>query len=113
MQYLINVLDSDAGAANGTATGGEMAAIDAFNDRLRAQGHWVFAGGLSSPEQATVIDNRTGNPMISDGPLLESKEHVAGFWVIEAADLDEAMRLATEGSNCCKRKVEVRPFLTG
>ena len=107
MQFLINVIDSDAG----TASGNEMAAIDAFNDRLRADGHWVFAGGLASPEHATVIDNRTGHPIISDGPFLESKEHIAGFWVIDTPSLDEALRLATEGSNCCNRKVEVRPFL--
>ena len=49
--------------------------------------------------------------MVSDGPFVESKEYVAGFWVIEAADLDVALELATEGSKACNRKVEVRPFL--
>ena len=108
MQYFISVIDD----TSNSATGNEMDAIDAFNDRLRADGHWVFAGGLASPSAATVIDNRgDGEPMFTDGPFLESKEYVAGFWIIEAADLDVALKLATEGSKACNRKVEVRPFL--
>ena len=107
MQYLISVIDDTAGLA----TPSEMAAIDAFNDRLVAEGHWVFAGGLGSPSTATVIDSRGGEAVFTDGPFLESKEHVAGFWVIEAADLDVALKLAAEGSKHCNRKVEVRPFL--
>src|SRR6476620_10983674 len=109
MQYLVSVIDDGAGAA----TASEMAAIDAFNDRLRAEGHWVFAGGLGSPDPATVIDNRNGEAVITDGPFVESKEYLAGFWIIEAPDLDVAVRLATEGSKACNRKVEVRPLLQG
>ena len=95
----------------GLATPDEMAAIDAFNDRLVAEGHWVFAGGLAAPSTATVIDNRGGEAMFTDGPFLESKEYLAGFWVMEAADLDVALKLAAQGSKACNRKVEVRPFL--
>jgi hypothetical protein len=107
MQYLVSVIDDKTGSA----TPDEMAAIDAFNDRLEAEGHWVFAGGLAAPSSATVIDNRGAEPMFTDGPFLESKEYIAGFWVIEAADLDVALKLAAEGSKHCNRKVEVRPFL--
>ena len=107
MQYLVSVIDDDAGLA----TPDEQAAIDVFNDRLEAEGHWVFAGGLASPSTATVIDNRGGEAMFTDGPFVESKEHLAGFWVIEAADLDVALKLAAEGSKACNAKVEVRPFL--
>ena len=107
MQYLVSVIDDDAGLA----TPDEQAAIDVFNDRLEAEGHWVFAGGLASPSTATVIDNRGGEAMFTDGPFVESKEHLAGFWVIEAADLAVALKLAAEGSKACNRKVEVRPFL--
>jgi hypothetical protein len=107
MQYLVSVIDDTAGLA----TPDEMAAIDAFNDRLMAEGHWVFAGGLGAPISATVIDNRGGEAIFTDGPFLESKEHLAGFWIIEAADLDVVLKLATEGSKACNRKVEVRPFL--
>ena len=107
MQYLVSVIDDTAGLA----TPEEMAAIDVFNDRLRAEGHWVFAGGLAAPSSATVIDNRGEEAMFTDGPFLESKEYLAGLWIWEAADLDVALKLATEGSKACNRKLEVRPFL--
>ena len=107
MKYLVSVIDD----STGSATPSEMAAIDAFNERLEADGHWVFAAGLASPSTATVIDNRGGEALFSDGPFLESKEYLAGFWVIEAPDLDVALKLAAEGSRACNRKVEVRPFL--
>ena len=107
MKYLFSVIDDNAGLA----TPAEDAAIDAFNDKLRAGGHWVFAGGLGAPNTATTIDNRGGQMVITDGPFLESKEHLAGFWILEAADLDVALKLAAEGSKACNRKVEVRPFL--
>jgi hypothetical protein len=107
MQYLVSVIDDKTNSG----TPEEMAAIDVFNDRLEAEGHWVFAGGLASPSSATVIDNRGGEAMFTDGPYLESKEYLAGFWIIEAADLDVALKLAAEGSKHCNRKVEVRPFL--
>ena len=107
MQYLFSVIDDTAGLA----TLDEQAAIDVFNDLLKAEGHWVFAGGLGSPSSATVIDNRGEEAMFTDGPFLESKEYLAGFWIMEAADLDVALKLAAEGSKACNRKVEVRPFL--
>ncbi len=107
MQYLVSVIFDKAGLA----TPDEQAAIDAFNDRLVAEGHWVFAGGLGAPSTATVIDNRGGEAMFTDGPFLESKEFLGGLWIMEAADLDVALKLAAEGSKACNRKVEVRPFL--
>jgi hypothetical protein len=106
MQYLVSVInDTDS-----LATPDEEAAIDVFNDQLQAEGHWVFAGGLGSPSSATVIDNRGGEAMFTDGPFLESKEYIVGFWIIEAPDLDVALKLAAEGSKACNRKIEVRPF---
>lgn len=108
-QYLISVLAPTHTSALASAE--EDAAIDVFNDQLRAKGHWVFAGGLGAPGTATVIDGRKGEAVLTDGPYVESKEYVAGFWIIEAADLDVALRLATQGSKACNRRVEVRPFL--
>ena len=107
MQYPFSVID------DGTNTGSadEMAAIDVFNQRLQDEGHWVFAGGMGSPESATVIDNRGAQPIVTDGPFVETKEFLAGFWIIEAPDLDVALRLGVEASKHCNRKVEVRPFL--
>ena len=116
MQYLFSVIDDPADLARLA----EMAAVDgpesesrtldAFNDRLVAEGHWVFAGGLAAPGTATMIDNRGGKARFTDGPFVESKEYLGGLWIIEAADLDEALKLAAEGSKACDRKVEVRPF---
>jgi hypothetical protein len=107
MQYLVSVIDESAGLA----TPEEQAAISAFDERLKADGHWIFAGGLGSPDMATVVDSRGGTPAVTDGPFVETKEHLAGFWIIEAPDLDVALELAAEGSRHCHRKVEVRPFL--
>ena len=107
MQYLFSVVDD----RTGSATPEEMAAIDAFNDRLQAEGNWVFAGGLGGPGTATVVDNRGGEALFTDGPFAETKEYLAGFWIIEAADLDVALKLAADGSRACNRRVEVRPFL--
>jgi hypothetical protein len=107
MQYLVSVI-SDAASLD---TPEEQAAIDVFNHRLQAEGHWVFAGGLGSPSSATVVDNRGEEAMFTDGPFLESKEYLIGFWIIEAADLDVALKLAAVGSKACNRKTEVRPFL--
>jgi hypothetical protein len=107
MQYLVSVITDTPDLA----TPEEDAAIDVFNDRLKAEGHWVFAGGLAVPSAATVIDNRGEEALFTDGPFLESKEYLIGFWIIEAADLDVALKLAAEGSRACNRKIEVRPFL--
>ena len=107
MQYLVSVI---ADTPDRT-TPEEQAAIEVFDDRLQAEGYWVFAGGLGSPSSATVIDNRGGEAMITDGPFLESKEYLAGFWIIEAPGLDVVLKLAAEGSKACNARVEVRPFL--
>ena len=107
MQYLVSVITDSTDLASPD----EDAAIDVFNDRLQAEGHWVFAGGLGGPSTATVIDNRGADALVTDGPFVESKEFLIGFWIIEAPDLDVALKLAAEGSKACNRKVEVRPFL--
>jgi hypothetical protein len=109
MQYLVSVIHD----SSELATEAEMAAIDVFNDRAVADGHWVFAAGLAAPGTATVVDNRDCAAVFTDGPFIESKEFLAGFWIFEAADLDVALRLAADGSRACNRKVEVRPLLGG
>ena len=85
-------------------------AVDRFNEKLQAEGAWVFAGGLNPIESATTVDNTGTAPVVSDGPFTESKEWLGGFWVIEAPDLDAALVWAAEGSKACAAKVEVRPF---
>jgi hypothetical protein len=114
MQYLVSVIDDGQALAAGdnySATAAEDAAIDVFNDRLRDEGHWVFAGGLGMPSASTVVDNRGEQTVFTDGPFVESKEFLAGFWIIEAADLDAALALAADGSKACNRRLEVRPVL--
>ena len=113
MQYLVSVIDDGQALvadSNSSATASEMAAIDKFIDRLRNEGYWVYANGLAAPEMATVIDNRGDEAVFTDGPFIESKEFLAGFWIIEAANLDVALKLAADGSKSCNRRVEVRPF---
>jgi hypothetical protein len=107
-QYLMSVLNETADLA----TAEEMAAIDTFNEQLQADGQWVFAGGLAEPSSATVVDGRNGEPVFTDGPYLESKEHIVGFWIIEAPHLDMALRLAAMGSKSCNRRIELRPILS-
>jgi len=85
-------------------------AVGKFNDKLMAAGQWVFGGGLERPSTASVVDNTEGKNVITDGPFIEGKEHIGGFWVIEASDLDAAMKWATEASAACEAPVEVRPF---
>jgi hypothetical protein len=109
MRYLISVIDD----TTNSATAAEMEAIDAFNARLVADGHWVLACGLGSPATASVIDNRGDTPVSSDGPFVATEEYVSGFWIIDVADREIAVLLAAEGSRCCNRKVELRPFLGG
>ena len=107
MRWIIFVIDD----ASGTASGDEMAAIDAFNDRLRDHGHWVLAAGIGAPDTATVIDDRGGAGATSPGSLTQGRDHYSGFWIIDVADIDEARRLAIAGSRACARRVELRPFL--
>ncbi len=107
MKYLIFVIDE----TTGSATPAEMTDIDAFNQRLVSDGHWILAGGLASPGAATLIDGRGERPVFMDGPFIESKEYYAGFWVIDAPDPEAARELAAAGSKSCNRKVELRPFL--
>lgn len=87
-----------------------FAAVEAFNEQLRTDGVWVFAGGLEGAETATVVDASGESPVFTDGPYLETKEHIGGFWVIDVPDLDAALKYAAAGSAACRGKVEVRPF---
>lgn len=107
MKFIIFVID---GGAN-TASPHEMQDIDAFNDRLRSNGHWIYAAGIGGPESATLLDYRASTSSVSSGSLFSAPEHYSGFWLIEANSAEEALELAKEGSHACNRKVELRPFL--
>ena len=107
MRFLIAVIDDNSNSARPD----EMAQIDAFNDKLQENGHWIIAVGINSPKTATLIDNRDGAGVFTEGPLHNNKEYMSGFWLIQAANLEEAKELAAEGSKACNRKVELRPLL--
>jgi hypothetical protein len=84
--------------------------VDVFNQELKGAGAWVFAGGLHPSSTATVVRTADGKVVPTDGPYLETKEQLGGFWIIEAPDLDAALAWATKGSQACGAPVEVRPF---
>lgn len=119
-QYLLSVhgADSEFDPAAGKygsypsleAAEQAMADTDVFNQRIKDEGYFVFAGGLAGASTASVVDGTGATPVITDGPYLETKEWIGGFWIIEAPDLDVALKLAAEGSKACRGKVEVRPF---
>ncbi len=84
--------------------------VDALNAEIQASGAWVFAGGLHPPATATVVRISDGEVVTTDGPFAETKEQLGGFWVIQAADLDEALAWAAKATRACAAPVEVRPF---
>jgi hypothetical protein len=85
-------------------------AVDAFNKKITEAGLWVFGGGLEMPETATVVRVVDGDTVMTDGPFIETKEFLGGFWVVELPDLDAALKLAEEAAAACRGPVEVRPF---
>ena len=85
--------------------------IDALNEEMDAKGVRSFAGGLGPASRAKFLRVQPdGKVLITDGPYLETKEHVGGFWILEAADLDEALAWGRKGAVACRAPVEVRPF---
>jgi hypothetical protein len=94
-QYLISVWGSEQDLYEATAEAMEQAyaQVEQFNTRLQESGVWVFAGGLEAPSTATMVDATRGDAVVTDGPFLETKEQLGGFWVVEAPDLDAALAL--------------------
>jgi len=84
--------------------------VDAVNADMMKSGAWVFGGGLHPPATATVVRVKDGDVITTDGPFGETKEQLGGFWVIKAADLDEALAWAAKATKACRSPVEVRPF---
>jgi len=107
MQYLVSVIDdkSNPGSTD------RQPAISAFNERLIAEGYWVFAGGLADTDAATVIDNRGEQAVFSDGPFVESKEQLAGFYLIDCESMARAIEYAAMVPEARFGVVEVRPVM--
>lgn len=87
-----------------------LADTDDFNTMLQREGHLVLADALAPVAAATTVDGQGDRPVVTEGPYVESEQHLGGFWIIEAPDLDVALRLAAQGSRACRGVVEVRPF---
>jgi hypothetical protein len=85
--------------------------IDALNEEMEAAGVRIFAGGLQPASMAKSLRaQRNGAVLITDGPYAETKEHVGGFWLLEAADLEEALAWGRKAAVACRAPVEVRAF---
>ncbi len=110
-QYMLSVFDGgDAAQLTEEETAAIYADVDAVNAELMEAGAWVFAGGLHPADTATVVTVANDETVVTDGPYAETKEHVGGFWVIEAADLDAALDWASKATRACRGPIEVRPF---
>jgi len=84
--------------------------VGEVNQEMADKGVWVFGGGLTHPSDATVVRVEKGEPVLTDGPFVETKEQLGGFWVIKAGDLDQALDWARKATVACRAPVEVRPF---
>jgi len=84
--------------------------LHVLNEELKSAGAWLFTGGLHPADAATVVPVRDGETLLTDGPYVEGKEHIGGLWVIEAPDLDAALRWAAAAARATTLPIEVRPF---
>ena len=87
--------------------------MQALNEEIRAAGAWVFGGALHEPDTATVVRVSEGEVLTTDGPFAESKEHLGGFYIIEAEDLDAALAWASKTTAAVRKPIEVRPLRDG
>ena len=114
-QYLLSVWfdepydDDDDLDLTAPETQRQMAQTGELTAEMERAGAWVFLAGLRSASSATVVRSAGGDISMTDGPYAETKEQMAGFWVIEAPDLDAALEWAAKASTACQRPIEVRP----
>jgi hypothetical protein len=109
-RYLLTIYQPDGEPPPPDAMDQVAKDLHALNADLRTAGAWVFTGGLHAPSSATVVRWRDGDRIITDGPYVEGKEHVGGFWIIDAPDLDVALAWADRASAATTLPIEVRPF---
>jgi hypothetical protein len=109
-RYMLSIYQPDGPGPGPEVLGPIMADITALNEEMQAAGAWVFTGGLLPPDSATVV-RATGETLITDGPFAEGKEHIGGFIIIRAADLDEALAWARKLATASTLPIEVRPMV--
>jgi hypothetical protein len=108
--YLLSIYQPDGGTPSAQVLEAVGRDLHAMNQELKAAGAWVFARGLHPPSTATVVRVRDGALLVTDGPYVEAKEHVGGFWIIDAPDLDAALGWAGKAARATTLPIEVRPF---
>jgi hypothetical protein len=108
--YLLSIYMPDEEAPEPEFLDRVMSELAALNEEMRSAGAWVFTGGLHSATTATVVRDRGGEVLITDGPYTEGKEHVGGLWIIKAPDLDAALEWARRAARATTLPIEVRPF---
>src|SRR5260370_36071097 len=109
-KYLLSVYQPEGGNPPAEVLDQIMRDVDALNQELKATRAWVFAGGLHPSSPATVVRLQDGEMLVTDGPFVEGKEHIGGFWVIQAPDLDAALEWGRKATHACTVPIEVRPF---
>jgi hypothetical protein len=109
-QYLLSVYQPDGPPPPASILDKVMRDVTAVREEMKAAGAWVFAGGLHPPSTATVIRQQDGELLMVDGPFTEGKEHIGGFSIIKAADLDAALEWGRKLARATTLPIEVRPF---
>ena len=113
-QYLLATYDVEGEVGGAPATPEEMQSfmrrVIALEAEMEASGTFVFGGALHGPDAATVLRPNRGDVVMTDGPFTESKEHIAGFYIVNAADLDAALAWADKVVKALNHPIEVRPF---
>jgi hypothetical protein len=109
-QYLLSIYQPDGDPPPPAVLDEVMRRLNALHEELKAAGAWVFVAGLHPPSTATVVRFRDGDVLTTDGPYAEGKEHIGGFMVISAPDLDTALEWAGRLSRATTLPIEVRPM---
>lgn len=109
-QYLLSIYQPDGPVPPPEVLDKVMRDVDALIQEIKAAGAWVFNGGLYPPSTATVVRLRDDQVLTTDGPFAEGKEHIGGFIVIKAPDLDAALEWARKAARAVTLPIEVRPF---
>ena len=109
-RYLISIYQPDGPPPSPEVLGPIMREMFAIKKELEAAGSWVFAGGLHPPSTATVLKAAGDDVLLTDGPFVEGKEHIGGFMIIDARDLDEALAWGQRYARVLRLPIEVRPF---
>jgi len=110
-RYLLTIYQPDGAPPPDVDLGRVMRDVGRFLEETKDAGAWVFNGGLHEPGTATVVRARGGDTLLTDGPYVEGKEHVGGFVVVRADDLDGALRWGGGLAAATGLPIEVRPFV--